>query len=1463
MNVNSRSLVAYFKSLLARRQGQYSAEFVSGMSRALAIVRNPRTVLFNTATHIGDMLERFANVRATFVATTDSFRNIIADSDFTIQAAGLGLIPDEKREIAGVMLRLATIYTNARSTGVMENGSQKKFQVRFGAFTSPMYFIANDRELKNALFDILIKYHEQLNWFQDEQYNVGREHRQNLRETIVEIDAVLDGELGEITEERRAELLEWRAETLERLDNQANLDLNLDAPLPRNAVELTTSATFIQYRGIRGGEIPDGLVLPKEISRSVINVNFEGGYCFFDCLDVALVYFLKKYDKFSHYASVEKNPELLTPTFSEQELASFYNSEGAFIFSPENIAKAEGMYGVNINLYELVLGKSGTYGIRCCYRSRFTVDQEQDVARILFVPYSMMDVAPQIRGKKRIAELTEKYSLGAEAVEQAFGVDGHFVLIPETSQLLCSKAGAEQNKTVYCPYCDAPFDAQDGAMETFTQHKIHCKIMINRRSNEDRLCVFKDNDPDSTVEFKNWYQLSKQPWICYADTETVTCNAEGNFQKHQLIAYMLNVVCSFDPSLSYQVMRSAATQEEMDGLLKQFARDIFQMRVYTREHSQKYPLIKMNDREKFLVDFYNNPESKTTCLFCDCQLKINLDFDDELDFFDEMLSVAEEQEKVLEKHRKKIKWDDVENESPHLHHDHNTGKIIGFLCQRCNKNERASQTTVSVAFHNLPYDLLVLIESFAENTFDDITYRGNTYNSVQTENKLSVIAQSGQKYSTISIHAEKVYVGRFPVYLPTVKFIDTFRFITKGLASIVETLKDGETCQEKLKVTFKHTWEYLLKTYGKDTAEALFPYSTQKGLIAYDAINLENLKSKTNLPKEAYKNSLSLVDPLEENSRTARYEAAAESEKASLEKDYARTQEVYGVLSKHFGEGMLYRQYFNFYLELDIMLLSDYFESLREQLIASHKLDPAYHTGLAGYSQNCMLYSTKSVLHLIEPVELSKLIIDNTRGGYSGIMKRISENFDGDKKKLIKYYDVNNLYGYGMTQKLANKYVGEITLDEFEKERGGDDFCYFLLTDYKVPEEIHDKLAKFPPLISKKTVVGTEVSSENKTIKEIKPTSCATKLCATLEDGQDYLMDSENYDFYERMGYDITIKRVFKFEQQYILKEYIDKNSALRQKSKTAIAKQLYKDLNNICYGKSLQNPMKYSNIELLSSEKQVRNRIRDPLLKRLDVIVNDKLVLSDLYHAEMKFNTCIQYGFHILEKSKLLMYRSLYEKIVPFCEKENVEWSLLMHDTDSFCFEFLLHDSRFANEKEFTLALHAAEGELFDLHMYADKDICDSSRKKVVGYFLDEYSDNFEVVGFVGLAAKSYCYILKDVRERDADGNSITKLYAGDSLDKMKFGETTTKIKGKGMRNSYLEALFEYEDYKKISQEGKIEDNNVAFRNIMKKNFGNTIETVNKVALSSYDDKWHIYKDDTGEHKYLPYGHYKIEELE
>lgn len=208
------------------------------------------------------------------------------------------------------------------------------------------------------------------------------------------------------------------------------------------------------------------------------------------------------------------------------------------------------------------------------------------------------------------------------------------------------------------------------------------------------------------------------------------------------------------------------------------------------------------------------------------------------------------------------------------------------------------------------------------------------------------------------------------------------------------------------------------------------------------------------------------------------------------------------------------KHYFMFYLELDIFLLTDFFEFFRDKLMISHKLDPAHFIGLPGFSQNAMLYHSKNKLHLIpENVDLSKMISQNLRGGgFSGIINKISTITDKPGSH-ISAIDINNLYGWAMSQKIANKYLGDLSPEEFKNEDKSNysldsEFAYFLLVDYIVPVEIHDKLSKLPPLISNKTIIQRDLSNTQlSSNKEIKSNYKSEKLCATLESNKMMLIN--------------------------------------------------------------------------------------------------------------------------------------------------------------------------------------------------------------------------------------------------------------------------------------------------------------------------------------------------------------------
>jgi len=140
-------------------------------------------------------------------------------------------------------------------------------------------------------------------------------------------------------------------------------------------------------------------------------------------------------------------------------------------------------------------------------------------------------------------------------------------------------------------------------------------------------------------------------------------------------------------------------------------------------------------------------------------------------------------------------------------------------------------------------------------------------------------------------------------------------------------------------------------------------------------------------------------------------------------------------------------------------------------------------------------------------------------------------------------------------------------------------------------------------------------------------------------------------------------------------------------------------------------------------------------------------------------------------------------------------------------------------------------------------------SRKKQVGLFLDEEADQIEIIAYVGLCSKSYCLLKKHLVDSEDES--------------FKAGEIETVIKGKGISTRYLKAMYTFQDYfdcvKGSLPESKAK---IEFNNIQRKNYQNVTTTVNKVALSSFDDKMYHYKNPEGVWESLPHGHYKINEI-
>jgi hypothetical protein len=116
---------------------------------------------------------------------------------------------------------------------------------------------------------------------------------------------------------------------------------------------------------------------------------------------------------------------------------------------------------------------------------------------------------------------------------------------------------------------------------------------------------------------------------------------------------------------------------------------------------------------------------------------------------------------------------------------------------------------------------------------------------------------------------------------------------------------------------------------------------------------------------------------------------------------------------------------------------------------------------------------------------------------------------------------------------------------------------------------------------------------------------------------------------------------------------------------------------------------------------------------------------------------------------------------------------------------------------------------------------------------------------------------------EVESEEQRKKRLETGDDseFDTWRQGEIRTVVKGKGVRNSYLKALYDYEDYVNCAN-GIIKNEKVKFNAIMKTNFENLIVKIEKKTISGFDDKFFHYRDENNIIKSLPYGHFRIKDI-
>ena len=137
--------------------------------------------------------------------------------------------------------------------------------------------------------------------------------------------------------------------------------------------------------------------------------------------------------------------------------------------------------------------------------------------------------------------------------------------------------------------------------------------------------------------------------------------------------------------------------------------------------------------------------------------------------------------------------------------------------------------------------------------------------------------------------------------------------------------------------------------------------------------------------------------------------------------DYRHGKKVFKEFKlKHLGD------YHDLYVQSDTLLLSDVFENFRNICIKVYELNPAHFLSAPGLAWQSCLKKTKIKLELLTDVDMLLMVEKGIRGGICHAIYRYAKannkymknNNKYKEESFIQYLDANNLYGWGMSQKL-------------------------------------------------------------------------------------------------------------------------------------------------------------------------------------------------------------------------------------------------------------------------------------------------------------------------------------------------------------------------------------------------------------------------------------------------------------
>ena len=734
-------------------------------------------------------------------------------------------------------------------------------------------------------------------------------------------------------------------------------------------------------------------------------------------------------------------------------------------------------------------------------------------------------------------------------------------------------------------------------------------------------------------------------------------------------------------------------------------------------------------------------------------------------------------------------------------HCHLTGKYRGPAHSKCNINVTQKQSNfIPFIFHNFSnYDCHMFFKKLVDKKKDKVDF--------------DIIPKTNEEYISVTYGC--------------IRFIDSYRFLSSGLDSLVKTLVDNShKTLKNLKKEIVDNDEILdivnkiEKNYTEEIHSLEEDDRTIKNLKKFYPEEIENLEEallnymgendlkilKRGFPDKWNYLTKKLAYPYEYfncvedyqkpvNNLKKEYFFSKLKNKCPDNEEIQRTMDIIERFNIKNGEELT-----EIYLKSDVLLLACVFEKFIEISINQYDINPLYCVSLPGYNWQCGLKYTGIKLQTLQDKDMILLLENNIRGGISSVMG--DRYIKSDDNKKILYIDANNLYGHSMSQYLPYdeiKFDNNIKLEDILNTPDDSDFGYFVEVDLKYPDNIKQKTKNLPFAPVNKKVNPDKF---NDYMESIKPDTYvqSSKLICDWSDKKNYLVHYRMLKFYIRHGMIVDkVHSVISFKQTKWLEKYISFNTQKRNKAKNDFEKDFYKLLNNAFYGKTMEN---------------VRNRLKIKFIKkdnyRKIIEYQSKLTFNGIHKSyenchsytfkqnEVLMDKPIYLGFTVLELSKLHMYETYYDKLQPYFGQENIQLHYM--DTGSFVLS--------VNTKDIVKDLKKLE-DIFDFsNLDKNHELYSNKNEKVIGFFKIETPKNIWIDEFIALRSKMYAFKCGD-----------------DSKNKLK---GISKAQSKNIK---------FEEYKKCldGENYQQECDNYIIRSI---NHEMVLQKIKKSTLSIFDDK-------------------------